>query len=406
MSVIKVTKNKYRIFVSDGSNVDGSRRRFSKTIITDLIGRDLKRYLMEATFEFEDEIKKKDPRFLKLSKGRFDGYANWWLDYKQVSQKTKTTYKGFLDTWILPILAHKILEKITTGDLIETMDIIKKTPSKQTKKLLSVTSVKHIHTLLKIMFNDAVYLQILEDNPASRVPVESPSTKLKDNYYDKDDLNKLFKVLPGELVKYQLSIMIAIATGMRLGEISGLQWKHIDIDECYILVEQSASYNATTGATIKSTKTDNIRTVTFPSYLLDLLEKHREEEKLKKEYVGEDWYYGNNEHEEDFVFTQKDGKAIYPKTISKQFQKIIKRNNLKKITFHGLRHTNTTMLISSGINVRSISNRLGHSRTSTTTDFYAHALESVERESANVFQDIFSNGSRSGSRNNKIEEIK
>lgn len=398
MSIVKVDKNKYRIFISDGFNVDGSRRRHSKTITTDLKGRDLKRFLTMAEIEFETSIKNKDPKFLKLSKGTFESYSIWWLSYKQVSNVTKSTYNTFLDTWILPILKGKILEKITTGDLIETMNIISTTPSKITKKPLSEKSVKHIHTLLKIMFNDAVYLQILEDNPIIRVPVKNPSTKLQDNYYDKEDLNKLFKILPSSPVRYQLAILLTIATGVRLGELAGLQWKHIDINECYILIEQSASYNSNTGVVIKTTKTDNIRTITFPDYLLDLIEEHRQEQKARKEYAGDNWIEGN------FVFTQANGKVIFPRTISHYFEKLIKRHDLKKITFHGLRHTNTTMLISSGINVRSISNRLGHSRTSTTTDFYAHALESVERESAAVFQDIFDNGTKSGTRNEKIKE--
>lgn len=398
MSIVKVDKGKYRIFISDGFNLDGSRRRHSKTITTDLKGRDLKRFLTMEELGFEASIKKKDPKFLKLYKGSFESYSTWWLSYKQVSNITKSTYKTFLDTWILPILKDKTLEKISTGDLIEAMDIISTTPSKQTKKLLSDKSVKHIHTLLKIMFNDAVYLQILDDNPIIRVPVKNPSTRLKGNYYDRDDLNQLFKALPNAPARYQLAIMLTIATGVRLGELAGLQWKHIDTSECYILVEQSASYSPNTGVVIKTTKTDNMRTITFPDYLLDLIEAHKKEQDIRKEYAGDDWIEG------DFVFTQANGKVIFPRTISDYFGKLIKRYNLKKITFHGLRHTNTTMLISSGINVRSISNRLGHSRTSTTTDFYAHALESVERESAAVFQDIFDNGTKSGSGNGKVEE--
>ena len=406
MSIIKVDKNKYRIFISDGFNVDGSRRRFSKTITTDLKGRDLKRFLSMEELEFETSIKDKDPRFLNLSKGTFESYSSWWLNYKIVSVKTKDTYAMLLNTWVLPILKDKILEKISTGDLIETMNIISTTKSKQTKKVLSDKSIKHIHTLVKIMFNDAIYLQILEDNPITRVPVKSPSTKLKDNYYNKEDLNNLFKVLPASPIKYQLAILLAISTGMRLGELAGLQWKHIDVNECYVLVEQSASYTANTGVFIKSTKTENIRTITFPDYLTDLIEAHRKESIIRKKYLGDNWYYKNNNHKEDFVFTQENGKVVFPRTISQYFEKLIKKHDLKKITFHGLRHTNTTMLISSGINVRSISNRLGHSRTSTTTDFYAHALESVERESATVFQDIFDNGTKSGTKKEEIDNIR
>lgn len=196
MSYTKVGPGKYRIFISDGFNLDGSRRRFSKTVTTDLKGRDLERFLTLAEFDFEDEIKKKDPKFHKLAKGTFEAYANWWLDYKEISDKTNEWYKGMLDTWILPYIGNKILEKLTTGDMLELMKIIKKTPSKRTKKPLSVRSVKHLHTLLVNIFNTAIELKILNENPVDGVPIKSPDTQLKDNYYDLDDINKLLEALP------------------------------------------------------------------------------------------------------------------------------------------------------------------------------------------------------------------
>jgi hypothetical protein len=67
MSVTKVDKNKYRIFISDGFNLDSSRKRFSKTVTSDLKGRNLEKFLMLQKFDFEDEVKKKDPKFGKLA---------------------------------------------------------------------------------------------------------------------------------------------------------------------------------------------------------------------------------------------------------------------------------------------------------------------------------------------------
>lgn len=113
---------------------------------------------------------------------------------------------------------------------------------------------------------------------------------------------------------------------------------------------------------------------------------------------------------DDFVFTQESGKVVFVGSISKWFVKFLKTNNLKHISFNGFRHTNTTILIHEGINIVSISNSLGHSRTSTTSDYYAHHLESVERKMANVFDDIMQdekqNGSRNDSRRGNLRIIK
>lgn len=408
MSATKVDKNKYRIFVSDGFNLDGSRRRFSKTITTDLKGRDLEKFLMLAEFDFEDEVKKKDPKFNKLSKGSFREYSIWWLEYKELAPKTREEYKKLLDTRILKLIGNKTLDSLTAGDMIDLIKEIKESPAKTESGKLSQNSVKHYHTLLKAMFNDAIKLKIITDNPMENVPIKAPKPKLKDNYYDMEDIREMLNCLTGEPTKYQLIILLAVTTGARLGEITGLQWKHIDLDNKEMKIEQANSYTKEKGSFIKSTKnTHSERVIAFPAFLVDLIEEHRGDELLKKELLGEDWYYGkDNKDEDDFVFTQDDGNIIFVSTPSKWFNKFIKRNNLKHITFHGLRHTNTTILINNNIDIVSISHSLGHAKTSTTTDFYAHALESVERKMADTFDDILKSGTESGTNPPKLKIVK
>lgn len=256
MSITKVDKNKYRIFISDGFNLDGSRRRFSKIITTDLKGRDLERFLMLAEFDFEDEVKKRDPKFSELARGTFEAYSNWWLEYKEISDTTKEWYKGMLDTWILPYIGNKILDKLTTEDMLELMKIIKSTPS---KKPMSVRSVKHYHTLLKNMFNTAVELKILNENP----------------------------ILPQEPIKYQLATLLTLSTGLRLDELSALQWKHIDKINCIVTVEQTNSYTNKESKIKDSTKNlSSTRKVSFPQSLVQLIEKHEEDEMIKKDVLG------------------------------------------------------------------------------------------------------------------------
>lgn len=408
MSATKVGKNKYRIFVSDGTNLDGSRRRFSKTIITDLKGRDLEKFLMLAEFDFEDEVKKKDPKFNQLAKGSFEEYSIWWLNYKELAPKTREEYKKLLDTRILKYIGSKTLDGLTTGDMIELMKEIKESPAKTETGKLSINSVKHYHTLLKNMFNDAVTLKIISDNPIDHVSIKSPKAKLKDNYYDPEDIKKILKLLPQEAIKYQLAVLVALSTGARLGEITALQWKHVDYKKIEIRIEQSNSYTKEKGSIIKEPKNENSkRIVAFPNFLINLFKTHEKNELLRKELLGENWYYGeDNPHGEDFIFTQNNGKVMFVDTPSRWFKKFLEKNNLKHITFHGLRHTNTTILINQGIDVVSISNNLGHSRTSTTTDFYAHHLESVKRTMANVFEDVLESGTESGTDKPNLRLIK
>lgn len=398
---------KHRIYVSDGFNLDGSRRRFSKTVETDLTGRDLERFLTLQRYDFEDEIKKKDPKFNNLSRGSFEGYSIWWLYYIKVSARTKKEYEKLLNNRINKYIGRKVLEKLTTNDMIELMKLIEESPAKTKSGKLSSTYVNHHHRLLKIMFNDAVKLKIIDESPMEHVPTAVKKTKLKGNYYDVDDVRKLLELLPHEPVKYQLLTLLALSTGARLGEITGLQWKHIDLHKKEIKIEQANTYVEREGSSIKSTKNEHSeRTIAIPGNLVNLFEKHKENEILKKELLGDQWYYGENKDEDDFVFTQNNGKIIFVSTPSSWFNKFIKKHDLKKITFHGLRHTTTTILINSGINVVSISHSLGHSKTSTTTDFYAHHLQSVERKMADTFDDILESGTGSGTQETKLRVVK
>lgn len=396
-SIVKVDKNKYRIFVSNGFTLDGKRDRRSKTITTNLKGRDLKKFLELESIKFNEEIRKKSPEFDRLAKGTFETYSIWWLSYKELSPKTKQEYQKFLNTRILKYIGNKILEKLTTGDMLELMKAIEDSPAQTKSGKLSSKTIKHYHTLLNTIFNDAVKLKILSENPMENVPVKTPKVQLKDNYYDLEDIKKLLDVLPSEPIKYQLATLIALSTGARIGEISALQWKHIDYDKMEIKIEQSNCYTKEEGSFIKDTKNEySERTVAFPHILIDLFLVHENEEMLKKELLGDNWFYGKSNHQDDFVFTQDDGKCIFVGSIPKWFRNFLKENNLKHITFHGLRHTNTTVLINQGIDIVSISHGLGHAKTSTTTDFYAHHLESVERKMANVFDNMLVENKQSG----------
>jgi len=411
VSVTKVGKNKYRIFISDGFNLDGSRRRFSKTITTDLKGRDLERFLILREIEFEEEVKKRDPQFHKLATGTFEEYSVWWLEYIDVAPKTKEEYRKLLTTRILKFIGHKKLDKLTTGDMIELMKLIEESPARTKSGRLSANSINHYHTLLKIMFNDAVKLEILEKYPMASVPAKKVDYKVRDNYYDLEDVKKMLKFLSKEQTKYQLITFIALSVGARIGEITALQWRHIDLQNMRLTIEQSNSYTKEKGTIIKVTKNpSSIRVVDFPNYLVNVFLKHMEEEKLKMELKGTDWIYHDKPFEENFVFTQENGKVMHVHTPTKWFSDFIERNKLKPVTLHGLRHTNATILIDKGVNIVSIANRLGHAKPSTTTDIYGHHLKSTEREIANTFDEIIDDkkesGSESGTKEGNLKIVK
>lgn len=88
------------------------------------------------------------------------------------------------------------------------------------------------------------------------------------------------------------------------------------------------------------------------------------------------------------VFTQSTGKPMHPDTITGWIHKFVSRNNLPNICVHSLRHTNASLLIANNINITTVSKRLGHANTATTTKIYAHAIRTADEIAADTLQDI------------------
>ncbi|WP_261134786.1 site-specific integrase [Bacillus sp. Marseille-Q3570] len=203
-------------------------------------------------------------------------------------------------------------------------------------------------------------------------------------YYDEAQTAELLKVIKDEPLKYNVLINLAIATGLRKGELLGLEWSHVDFDKKTIEVKQSSLYVKGKGVFTKPPKNESsVRTISIPSSITSLLRTYKIHQKEESMKVRDEW------HQSDRLFTTWNGMPMHPNTINNWFPKFLKRNNLTPLPFHGLRHTAATLLIGKGVHVKTISNRLGHSNISTTMDIYGHALKSSDEEAANKLDDIF-----------------
>jgi len=226
------------------------------------------------------------------------------------------------------------------------------------------------------MLNDAMQWQLIPYNPASRVqPPKQEKHKAK--FYDEVQSIKMIACIDKEELKFKTAVYIAILTGMRRGEILGLEWKDIDFDKNEISIERTSVYAEGLGVFTKSTKTENsLRKVSFPNELAVILKKYQKEYKVQKLKCGKLW------NENDRLMIQWNGLPMFPSTLSQWFKKFLKRYQLPLITFHEIRHTNATLLISQGVDIATVAKRLGHAQNSTTLNFYTHAMHSEDRAAA------------------------
>jgi len=249
---------------------------------------------------------------------------------------------------------------------------------------LKSKTISHYHGLISSILETAVKWQVLYNNPCSRV--EPPKVEQKEaRYLDEYQAMELLNCLESEPLQYKAMITLLLYSGMRRGELCGLEWSDVDFDNCIIDINKSSQYTKDRGIFEDDTKSKSSnRVIKLPSFVSQLLAYHRNAQAIERFRLGDQWVDSNK------LFTQWNGSPIHPDTITKWFRKFITKYNLPDITIHSLRHTNATLMIAGGVDLRTVSKRLGHSKTSITTDIYTHAIKSADERAADTLGDIFS----------------
>ncbi len=385
-SIEKRGKDTYRLVVSCGYNLDGKPAKHTKTVHCTK---------KEAEVELAKFVTKVQSRMVADGKSMtFAEFTEIWKrDYgsKELAPTTYARYLGILNTRILPYFSKFKLDKIKPTDIMKFYDMLendtqirrlKNNKGERLTKPLSQKTILEHHRLLRAMLHKAVYWQLIVNNPAERV--QPPKTrKPKRKYYDDEQCKILLENLETQEIKYKVAIIITIFTGVRLGELMGLEWNDIDFRNGIISINKASQYLSDKGVFTKEPKTESsIREVAIPTFVISLLEEYKLWYEEQKSLYGELWTNSNR------LFVQADGKPMHPDTISKWFVKFVGNIGLPVINFHGLRHTNATLLISQNIDIAVVAARLGHAQITTTLNFYVHPVISHNKVAGNVLQNL------------------
>ena len=172
---------------------------------------------------------------------------------------------------------------------------------------------------------------------------------------------------------------------MRRGELCGLNWSDVDFKSGTITVNKSVLYSADEGIFEDSTKTKSSnRIISVPDSMIKLLKTYQAEQLKQRLALGDQWIDSGK------IFTSENGGVINPESLSGWFKNFVRRYNLPDIHFHNLRHTAATLLIANGVDVATVSKRLGHADKTTTLNIYTHAIKSADRAAADKLEDILS----------------
>ncbi len=295
----------------------------------------------------------------------------------------KITLSQFIDRFMEDIGAHTLRPKtIDTywflinkhikpeiGDLRLTQirpDHLQSLYSKKLDEGLSKRTVQFIHAIIRRILNQAVKWDLIIRNPTDAVTPPVPAKKAPVTL--SEDQVRIFLEAVKDHRWYPIYVL-AVATGMREGEILGLRWQDVDLNQGVVSVNQTIE-NISGHLSIGQPKSDTAyRTIPLPVFALNVLK--------------------GMEMHEGLLFTTSTGKPVSPRNVLRHFQLTLERLGLPKVTFHSLRHLHASYLLRQNIHPKIVQERLGHSSIALTLDVYSHIIPTLQKEAAEKINDIF-----------------
>ena len=202
------------------------------------------------------------------------------------------------------------------------------------------------------------------------------------NFFPPHEIAEILAALESEPLKWRTITHLLLVTGCRRGEIMGLKWSKIDLDERRIKIDSNLLYSKERGVYEGPTKTENIRFLQIPEETIALLKQYHTEQESMKIANGDRW------NDLDFVFTQDDGRPMNPSSITAWLTGFSKRHGLRHINPHAFRHSVASILIANGTDVVTVSKQLGHTKPGTTDNFYAHLIEEEKSKASECIADV------------------
>ncbi len=312
----------------------------------------------------------------------------WYETYviNNVRISTRISYESIINNHLIHYIGNIKLVNLSKID-IESMynKLIKCSKNRTNGNGLSVKTVRNIHLVLHEALQEALELGYINKNPAdiAKVPtLKNLNQKKKEiEIYLKDEQKKLIEISKKDKI-YGTVVIMALYTGMRKGEILGLQWDDINFENKTINVNKQLSrlkdYETTTSRRTKlfiqyNTKTNNsTRIIPMAKTLEDILKQQKELQQEYKRKLGKKYYKYN------MVFCREDGYYLDPDTVLSKYQQLAKKAGIKKCTFHALRHTFATRALESNMSPKVVSKILGHTSVQFTLDTYTHVLSELQ----------------------------
>jgi integrase len=311
--------------------------------------------------------------------GQFlDRWSRDWAAHN-VSPKTLERYRGLIDKQILPLIGNQPIQKLRPVHLTEVYG--KLLCDGRAGAGLSARTVGHVHRVLHRALGHAAQWSVIQQNVARHVA--PPRVAVNEiEIIREDEIMAVLRNLRGRSM-YMIAAL-ALATGMRRGELLALRWQDVDLSAGTLRIAQSLEQTKA-GLRFKAPKTKyGRRTITIPPSVVAELRAHWKAQQEQRLALGL-----GKASDSALVFSTWDGKPRSPNALTKEWTVAMKEAGLK-VSLHGLRHTHASSLIAAGVDVLTISRRLGHASPTITLGVYGHLYSNTDDKAAQIMEAIFS----------------
>lgn len=283
---------------------------------------------------------------------------------------TERTYKSLGNTLVVKLSYRKIQSFITS--------LSKDGVNQNTGKGLSQKTQKHYITFISNVMLYAKKCGIIEHNPCRDITFSKSKSK-EINVYSLSEMRKMLSLIDEKApTDYKLFFNLLAYSGMRRGEVLGLEYKDINFDTSVLTIKRTSNYRSGVGLYTDTPKTkSSYRSLVIQSKLIEIIKQLRDEQREQANKCGELWC------DTDRLFIAWNGKPMHPNTPYTWLKRFCKLEEIPFKGLHSFRHFVATQALTSGVDVKSVSAMLGHSQTSTTLNVYAHAVQETNEKALN-----------------------
>lgn len=366
---IKKRGSTWYYIVDIGRDENGKRRQKTKG------GFRTKKEAQEALAVLLADLKRGE--YIEDTKITFYELVSDWLQHTKPNIK-QTTYAKYSR-----ILAAHIKGSIGNLKIANLKPLHIARFYAQKSETLAPNTVRTIHNVISGSLTWAVKMGLIKKNPAENA--ELPKAKRRSfKVWSPVEIRQFLEAAKNR--RHFPIYYLALMTGMRQGEILGLKWEDVDLENGVIHISRNWTMTDTVKQLAEGGKTEGARrSIDISQSVIDVLKEHKNKQAKELQALGIDT---------DFVFTNAKGELLHPTSIREFFQDAQKAAGVPVIRFHDLRHTHASILLQKGVHPKIVSERLGHSSISITLDIYSHLIPTIQKEAADAIESYITDVSK------------